>query len=143
MENRNGLIAGVLVTPSVGTTESDAALALMERTCTSNRNRTVGADRGYDNKNFVETSRHLGFTPHVAQNTARAGGSAIDARTTGSPGYPISLRWRMRIEEVFGWMKTVGGLRRTRLRGVKKTQFATYFVAAAYNLLRIAKLARA
>ena len=143
MENRHGLIADVLVTPSVGVTESEAALTMMERTCRSNRNRTVGADRGYDNRGFVDTSRHIGFTPHVVQNDSRRGGSAIDGRTTSSPGYAKSVRCRMRIEEVFGWMKTVGGLRRTRLRGLAKNQLLSYLVASAYNLIRMAKLCTA
>jgi transposase len=140
MENRHGLVADVLVTPSVGETETDAALSMMERTFVSNRNRTVGGDRGYDNARFVAGARMLGATPHVAQNNARRGGSAVDGRTTSRAGYAVSLRWRMRIEEIFGWMKTVGGLRRTRLRGVARTQLSAYFVAAAYNLLRMARL---
>jgi transposase len=140
MENRHGLVADVMITPSVGTTETDAALTMMERTFRSNRNRTVGADRAYDNARFVEASRMLGATPHVVQNLSRPGGSAIDGRTTSFQTYAISLRWRMRIEEIFGWMKTVGGLRRTRLRGVQRNQLSAYLVAAAYNLLRMAKL---
>jgi transposase len=140
MENRNGLVSDVLVTPSVGTTETDAAIEMMERTFRSNRGRTVGADRGYDNAKFVETARALGATPHVVQNHSRRGGSTIDNRTTKHETYSISLRWRMRIEEIFGWMKTTAGLRRTRLRGVQRNQLSAYLVAAAYNLLRMAKL---
>jgi transposase len=140
MENRHGLVADILVTPSVGTTETDAALTMMERTFRSHRNRTVGADRSYDNARFVETSRMLGVTPHVVQNHARPGGSTINGRTTKRATYSLSLRWRMRIEEIFGWMKTAGGLRRTRLRGVERNQLAAHLVAAAYNLLRMAKL---
>ena len=87
--------------------------------------------------------RHIGFTPHVVQNDSRRGGSAIDGRTTSSPGYAKSVRCRMRIEEVFGWMKTVGGLRRTRLRGLAKNQLLSYLVASAYNLIRMAKLCTA
>jgi transposase len=140
MENRHGLVADVLVTPSVGETETGAALTMMERTFVSRRNRTVGADRAFDNARFVTGARMLGATPHVAQNTARPGGSAIDERTTSHAGYAVSLRWRMRIEEIFGWMKTVGGFRRTRFRGIAKTQLSAYLVAAAYNLIRMARL---
>ena len=76
----------------------------------------------------------------MAQNTARSGGCAIDARTTRHPGYAISQRMRKRVEEIFGWMKTIGGFRRTRFRGVERTQLAAYFVGAAYNLVRMARL---
>ena len=82
----------------------------------------------------------LNVTPHVAQNERRPGGSALDLRTTNWPGYAVSQRVRKRVEEIFGWIKTVGNFRRTRYRGVERTTFAAYLVGAAYNLLRIAKL---
>ncbi len=104
---------------------------------------TLGADKGYDTHDFVESCRDLKVTPHVAQNLARAGGSAIDARTVRHPGYAVSQCIRKRIEETFGWMKTIGGLRRTRYRGRQRVQMHAYLVAAAYNLLRIAKLSLA
>jgi IS5 family transposase len=104
---------------------------------------TLAGDKGYDTHGFVESCRELKITPHVAQNEARPGGSAIDARTTHHPGYGLSQWVRKRIEEVFGWMKTVGGLRKTRYRGRSRVQMHAYLVAAAYNLLRIAKISPA
>ena len=103
---------------------------------------TVGADRGYDTRDFVERSREAGVTPHVAQFENARRSSAIDRRTTRHVGYAISQHVRKRIEQVFGWIKTVGGLRRTRFKGRDRTQLAAYMVGAAYNLLRIAKLQR-
>ena len=96
---------------------------------------TAFADPGYDNKAFVEGARQLRVTPHVAQYRKGEGrrGSAIDARTTRHRGYQSSLRVRMRIEQVFGWMKTAGHFRRSRFRGKRRTQLAAYMVAAAYN----------
>jgi hypothetical protein len=102
---------------------------------------TLGADRGSDTRDVVESCRELGITPHGAQNTTNRS-SAIDERTTGHVGYSISQRLRMRIEQVFGWGKTIGGLRRTRLRGLAGTRFGTYLVAATYDLLRISNLRR-
>ena len=88
----------------------------------------------------MASCRALNVTPHVAQNERRPGGSALDLRTTNWPGYVVSQRVRKRVEEIFGWIKTVGNFRRTRYRGVERTSFAAYLVGAAYNLLRIAKL---
>lgn len=102
--------------------------------------RTVAGDKGYDNAEFVASCRALNVTPHVAQNERRQGGSALDLRTTSWPGYAVSQRVRKRVEEIFGWIKTVGNFRRTRYRGVERTSFAAYLVGAACNLLRIAKL---
>jgi IS5 family transposase len=101
---------------------------------------TVAADKGYDRAEFVAGCRALNVTAHVAQNERRPGGSALDLRTTGWPGYAVSQRIRKRVEEIFGWIKTVGNFRRTRYRGVARTSFAAYLVGAAYNLVRIAKL---
>jgi IS5 family transposase len=100
----------------------------------------VAGDKGYDTSAFVASCRALNVTPHVAQNERRPGGSALDLRTTNWPGYAVSQRARKRVEEIFGWIKTVGNFRRTRYRGVERTMFAAYLVGAAYNLLRIAKL---
>ncbi|HEY6418299.1 MAG TPA: transposase, partial [Candidatus Binataceae bacterium] len=100
---------------------------------------TVAGEKGY-NAEFVASCRALNVTPHVAQNERRQGGSALDLRTTSWPGYAVSQRVRKRVEEIFGWIKTVGNFRRTRYRGVERTSFAAYLVGAAYNLLRIAKL---
>ena len=101
---------------------------------------TVAGDKGYDTAAFVASCRALNVTPHVAQNERRPCGSALDLRTTSWPGYAVSQRVRKRVEEIFGWIKTVGNFRRTRYRGVQRTSFAAYLVGAAYNLLRIAKL---
>jgi IS5 family transposase len=140
MENRSALIKDVLVTPATGTAEREAAIAMIDRSVPGARRITVGADKGYDTNGFVEDCRKRNITPHVAQNTGRRGGSTIDGRTTSGDGYTVSQRIRMRIEEIFGWMKTVANFRRTRYRGVRRTQFAAFLVATAYNLLRIAKL---
>jgi IS5 family transposase len=88
----------------------------------------------------VDGCRVLNVTPHVAQNDGRRGGSAIDERTTGREGYAVSQRLRKRVEEIFGWLKTVGNFRKTRYKGREKTQLAAYLTGAAYNLLRIAKI---
>ncbi len=100
---------------------------------------TLGADRGYDTRDFVESCRALGVTPHVAQNTTNRA-SRIDARTTRHPGYRQSQRTRKRVEEVFGWMKTVGLMRKTRHRGRRKVGWVFTFTAAAYNLVRMRNL---
>jgi hypothetical protein len=101
------------------------------------------AGTSYDTRDFVASCRELEVTPHVAQNLTRPGGSALDARTTRHPGYGTSQRIRKRIEEAFGWMKMVGGLRQTRYRGRARVQMHAYLVGAACNLLRIARLAPA
>jgi IS5 family transposase len=101
---------------------------------------TVAADKGYDTKEFVAEMRRMNVTPHVAQNEKRPGGSAIDARTTRHAGYPVSMRKRKRIEEVFGWLKTVALLRKTRHRGVFRVGWVFTFAAAAYNLVRMRNL---
>ena len=100
---------------------------------------TVGADKGYDSRDFVNDCRARNVTPHVAQNQTNRR-SAIDRRTTRHPGYAQSQRCRMRIEEPFGWMKTVAGFRKTRFRGARRTGLWAYLVAAAYNLVRLAEL---
>ena len=100
---------------------------------------TLGADKGYDTRECVQTLRAHGVTPHVAQNTTGRR-SAVDGRTTHGPGYDASQKVRRRIEEIFGWMKTVGGFRKTRYRGLERVDFAGYLVAAAYNLVRLLRL---
>ena len=100
---------------------------------------TVAADRGYDTRDFVAACRSLGVTPHVARNTVHRR-SAIDGRTTRHPGYEQSLRRRKLVEEVFGWMKTVGGGRKLRFIGVERNRLWAEITASAYNLLRMAKL---
>ena len=118
----------------------EVAIALLDNH-TGPRRTTLGADKAYDTRDFVEACRELDVTPHMAQNKTNRR-SAIDPRTTRHVGYSISQRLRMRIEQVFGWGKTIGGLRRTRLRGLARTRFGTYLVGAAYNLLRITHLRR-
>jgi IS5 family transposase len=104
---------------------------------------TLGVDRGYDTAEFVASCRTLQVISHLARNQSRAGGFALDRRTARHVGYAVSQRVRTRVEKIFGWMKTVGGLRRTRYRGLDRTQLHAYLVAAAYNLLRIARLSPA
>jgi transposase len=128
IENRNGLVVDACVTQATGTAEREAALAMAR-----GRRGTLGGDKGYDTKDFVRAVRKGGLTPHVAQKEA----SAIDARTTRHAGYAVSQRLRKRIEEVFGWGKTIGPLRQVKWRGTAKVDWLTVFVAAAYNLVRI------
>ncbi|MGH2819680.1 MAG: IS5 family transposase [Actinomycetota bacterium] len=141
MENRNGLIVDALVTEASGTAERDAAEAMLGRQ-TGRHRATLGADKAYDTAGFVADLRTLNITPHVAQNTSGRR-SAIDARTTRHPGYAASQRIRKRIEESFGWIKTVGGLRKTRHRGTARVGWMFTLTAAACNLVRLPKLLRA
>src|ERR1700726_2744651 len=140
MENRNGLLIEFAVAPADGYAERNSARAMLETELPGSRRITLGADKGYDTAEFVAACRALKVTPHIARNESRAGGSALDRRTARHAGYAVSQRVRKRVEEIFGWMKTVGGLRRTRYRGLHRTQLHAYLVAAAYNLLRIARL---
>jgi IS5 family transposase len=140
MENRNGLLVDFHVAGVLDETERDAAIRMMDRSVPGTRRVTLAGDKGYDTKGFVQRCRDRNITPHVARNTNRRGGSAIDARTTRHEGYATSQRIRKRVEEIFGWMKTVGGFRRTRYNGRDRTQLAAWLVGAAYNLLRIARI---
>ena len=140
VENGNGLIVDAEVFQANGTAERDAALVMMEK-LPGTKAVTVGGDKGFDTRGFVAECRNLRVTPHVAQNHARAGGSAIDARTTRHAGYRISQRKRKRIEECFGWLKTVAGLRKVRHRGVCRVDWIFTFACAAYNLVRMRNLA--
>ena len=139
MENRSGLIVDTRLTRVSGHAERLAALEMIEPLADRPRAVTLGADRGYDAASFVEELRALNVRAHVAQNTNRRR-SAIDKHTTRHPGYASSQRIRKRIEEAFGWIKTVAGLRKTKLRGLDKVDWAFAFSAAAYNLLRLPKL---
>jgi transposase len=142
MENRNGLLVDLKITQATGTAEREAAQEMIKRQRRKGvRVKSLGADKNYDTHGFVDFLRGRKIVPHVAANTKRKGGSAIDGRTTRHQGYTISQRIRKRIEEIFGWAKTVGGFRKTRYRGVDRTQLACWWVGAAYNLLRMAKLA--
>jgi IS5 family transposase len=116
-----------------------AALAMIEPRADRPRAITLGADKGYDAEDFVNELRSMRVTPHVAQNT-NGRRSAIDGRTTRHIGYAISQRIRKRIEEAFGWIKTVAGQDKTRFRGVDRVAWAFSFTAAAYNLVRLPKL---
>ena len=138
MENRNGLVVDTSLTKATGTAEREAAIAMIGDLPDDGRI-TLGTDKGYDTQEFVAEMRRLGVTPHVTQNS-KGRRSAIDGRTTRHVGYAASLRIRKRIEEVFGWMKTVGGLRKTRHRGTARVGWMFTFVAAAYNLVRLPKL---
>ena len=138
MENRNGLVVAACVTPATGTAEREAAVAMVEDLGGEQRI-TLGADKAYDTTDFVAEMRRLRVTPHVAQNDTNRR-SAIDGRTTRHPGYAVSLRERKRIEEVFGWMKTVAGMRKTRHRGTARVGWMFTLTAAAYNLVRMPKL---
>jgi len=140
VENRNSLLIDLQVEPADGLAERRAAVAMADERLAGSHRITLGGDKGYDTREFVATCRGLNITPHVAQNDARPGGSALDARTTRHPGYAVSQWIRKRIEEAFGWMKTVGGLRKTHYRGRARVQMHAYLVGAAYNLLRIARL---
>jgi transposase len=139
VENRNGLIVTTEVFQANGTAERDAALVMLEQIPGENRV-TVGADKGYDTKDFVVECRNLKVTPHVTQNVNRNGGSAVDGRTTRHGGYAISQRKRKRIEESFGWLKTIALMRKVRHRGIHKVGWVFTFAAAAYNLVRMRNL---
>jgi len=139
MENRHGLCVLFEVTPSVGVSESQQAAAqVRELQDREFHPRTMGGDKGYHSKEFVHGCRAAGVAPHVAEVKGRRV-EGFDGRTK-KQGYQTSQRIRKRIEEIFGWMKTTGGLRKTRYRGVDRTHFCGQMVAATYNLLRIAKL---
>jgi len=134
LDNRHGLVANVCVTAATGTAERDAALLLASVTVPPGG--TLGADKSYDTYAHVEDLRAIAITSHVAQKMH----SAIDARTTRHPGYAVSQRKRKLVEQVFGWMKTVGGLRKLRHRGGPLVDWMVTFAAAAYNLIRLRTL---
>jgi transposase len=146
MENRHGMIVDAAVTHADGRAERDAALLMLYGKWRSQRRRghhgpmSVGADKAYDTREFVETVREMGIRPHVAQNTARPGGSAIDSRTSRHESYAVSQRKRPLIEKAFGWMKQTGGMRKTKLRGLAKVGWQFLMTAAAFNLWRLPKL---
>jgi transposase len=141
MENRHGLIIRPRLTGATGTAERDTAERLVGEVPGRHRI-TVGADKAYDTREFVQSLRALNAAPHVAQNRTRRS-SAIDGRTTRHPGYAASQRLRKRVEEIFGWIKTVGNLRKTRHRGIERVSWMFTLTAAAYNLVRIRNLTAA
>ena len=137
MENRNGLIVETETTLADGHGERRAALAMINRRCPGEKQLTLGADKGYDTADFVADLRAINVTPHIA---AKAKGSAIDGRTTRHAGYDVSQRIRKRIEEAFGWGKTIGTTAKTMLRGTQRVGFQFTLTMAAYNLARLPKL---
>ncbi len=142
MENRSGLIVDACLTPADGHAERIAALAMIEPRADRPRAISLGADKAYDTRDFVNELRAMNVTPHVAQNT-NGRRSAIDGRTTRHAGYGMSQTIRKRIEEGFGWIKTIAGQRKTRFRGRDRVGWAFAFAAAAYNLVRLPKLLEA
>ena len=143
MENRNGLIVDFQVDVADGRAEPRNALEMLDNNLPGQRRITLGGDKLYDTREFVAECRARNVTPHIAQNITEHRGSMIDGRTTSPPGYAISQRVRKRVEEIFGWMKTVGGFRKTRYIGLGANQIAAYMIASAYNLIRVAKLTAA
>jgi transposase len=139
MENRNGLVVDIMLTRATGKAERQAAVHMLDRLPQRRKRRTLGADRGYDTHDFVHKVRQRNVTPHVAQNQSRRS-SAIDGRTTSWGNYKVSQRKRKRVEEIFGWVKTVAGGRKLRYIGVKRNRLWAEFTATAYNLVRMAKL---
>ena len=137
MENRNGLVVDASVVKVEGNHEVNASISMLEQHVGPGS--TVGADKLYDQRDFVGACKEFGITAHVAQNDKNRR-SCIDGRTTKTPGYETSQKIRKRIEEVFGWMKTVGGLRKLRYRGQRKVDWIFLFCSAAFNLVRITNI---
>ena len=145
MENRNGLIVDAALTRATGTAEREATLTMLDRRPAARQRITLGADKAYDVTDFIGELRGRNVTPHIAidgrvSKTGVRRKTAMDGRTTRHPGYAISLCIRKRIEEAFGWMKTVAGQRKTKFRGVERVGWSFAFAAAAYNLIRLPKL---
>jgi transposase len=136
MENRNGLVVDVALTRATGTAEREAALAMISNVPNSNRI-TLGADKNYDTEDFITVCRGWNVTPHVACRQS----SKLDGRTTRHAGYQMSQRIRKRVEEIFGWIKTVGEGRKLRYKGIARNRLWMELTVAAYNLVRMAKLA--
>jgi transposase len=142
IENRHGLIVEALATEANGRAERDAGWRMLRdlTKAAPSKRRTVGADKNYDTAEFVTDSRDLNVTPHVSQNLKRPGGSALDARTTRHAGYAQSQACRPRVERPFAWLKTIGGLRKVKLRGLEKVDWLLVFASAAFNLRRLITL---
>lgn len=140
MENRHGLIVNAEVSIASGTAERDTALTLLSKLPGKHR-KTVGADKLFDTDDFVQRCRQQHITPHVACNDQRRGGSTLDARTTRHVGYEISQRIRKRIEETFGWIKSIGQMRQVKLRGLERVNMAYIFHCLAWNLVRMRNIA--
>ena len=140
MENRNGLLVDFRVDEANGYAERRNALDMLADNVVKDRRITVAGDAGYDTTDFVAECRAINVTPHIAQTRDTRRRSAIDDRTTRHAGYLVSQRKRKLVEEIFGWMKTIGGFRRTRFKGLRRTRLAAMIVAATYNLLRVCRL---
>ena len=137
VENRNGLIAAAMVTEADGYAERDSALLMLhEKQKKRKRRITLGADKAYDTRDFVDTVRELNVTPHVSKND-KGRRSNLDRRTTRHPGYAISLSRRWLVEKSFGWLKQTGSLRQVKLRGLEKVDWLFVFSCAAHNLIRL------
>jgi transposase len=139
MENRSGLVVGALVTHADGMGERAAALAMLD-TLPGNHPKTIAADKAYDTRDFIAACRQRRVTPHVASNDTRIGGSAIDGRTMRHPGYAISQTIRKRIEEHFGWGKTIGRIRQTVYRGIRRVDQHFKLTMTASNIVRMARM---
>lgn len=139
MENRHGLLVDFRISEADGFAERATAAQMLDESLPGRQRITVGADKGYDTADFVEACRERKVTLHVAQNESNRS-SAIDGRTTRHPGYAVSQWKRKLVEEIFGWAKTVALLRKTRFIGIARTQFWSYLVGGAYNLLRMSRL---
>ena len=141
-DNRHGLVVNAQASEANGTAERDTAAAMLEDVRKPGRHISVGADKNYDTQGFVQACRGLDVTPHVAQNTNRNGGSAIEGRTTRLPGYEISQIKRKCIEQCFGWGKVIGPIRQVMVRGLDKVDALFALTMTAYNLTRMRSLAR-
>ena len=139
-ENRNGLLVDLRVEPATGYGERIGALAMLDEHVAGRPGITLDADAAHDVTDFVAALRDRTVTPHIAQTRDKRRRSAVDGRTTRHAGCEVSQRIRKRVEEIFGWTKTIGCFRKTRLKGQARTQLAAHLVAAAYTLLRMAKL---
>ena len=142
VENRNGLIVNAEVFRGQRDGRARRGAGHAGAGFRERKPVTVGGDKGFDTRDFVAECRDLRVTPHVAQNLGRRGGSAIDGRTTRHAGYAISQKKRKRIEECFGWLKTIALMRKVRHRGVCKVDWIFTFACAAYNLVRMRNLSR-
>ena len=145
MENRSGLIVQAVLTQASGTAERDAAIAMLDQHAPGERRLTLAADKAYDVRGFTAELRRMCVTPRIARNDTidkhgRQRPSSIDARTTCHPGYAVSQRTRKRIEEAFGWVKTIAGLAKAKLRGTQRIAFRFTFAMAAYNLIHMPRL---
>jgi len=140
MENRSGLVVSAVVTHADGFGERQAALAMLDTLPAGSSHRSVGADKAYDTADFVAACRERKITPHIASNDTRIGGSAIDGRTTRHPGYRLSQIVRKRIEEHFGWSKTIGRIRQTVFRGLRRVDQQFKLTLTASNLMRMARM---